>query len=147
MMVHDVFDAAVISAVVVFAWARRAWVARWAVAGLIVYHLIARAVAWADPSPWIELSVAQMLVALGYLFGPLLTVYGRVVGLIFVAVSISSAAAYMARAMPGGGDVIEPALFGAQAVAVTAAAAVIAAGVARHGRMVSRRRRRRDNRD
>lgn len=134
MTLPDVFDAAIVSTVCALAVARRAWAARWAVAGLVVYHVLARALVWGDPDPLPELAAAQLAVAAGYLFGPLLTVYGRLVGLTFVAMSLSSAAAVLVGWAPGANERWGLDLYGAHEIAMAFVAGVIVAGVLRHGR-------------
>ena len=87
MTIHDVIDA-LLCAFAVLAWYRsgREGIG-WGVGGLIMTHLIGRLIItdFNEPVPMLAVGFSGM--ALAFLLAPLLSVYGRVIGSIFAAMS------------------------------------------------------------
>lgn len=130
--VFDMLDMALVAAVIVVAWAKQAKWALWAVASLLLYHVVGRWIAWHVAEPLPELALAQFAVALGYLFGPILSNYGRIVGSLFVVMSLSSLGGVIAGATPrlAGGLALD--LWNVQSLCLHGIAITIVIGVLRH---------------
>lgn len=128
----DMIDACLVAAVIVTAIAYRAWWARWAIGGLALYHVLGRAIAWNLADPLAELALLQLGVAAGYLFGPLLSLYGRAVGTIFAVMSLSSLYASLDGSLPPLGEGLGFDLWNFQSVCLDAVAVLMILGVMRH---------------
>ena len=131
----DVVDAVLVALVVAVAVAHRAWWARWSIGGLVTYHLLGRIVAWQAPDPLPPLALMQLAVAVGYLLGPILSVYGRIVGVLFVAMSISSVFAAAVGVVPKMAGGIAFGLWNFQSACLDLVAITTCIGIARHGRL------------
>ena len=131
----DAIDAALVALVIAVAVAHRAWWARWSIGGLVTYHLLGRIVAWQMVDPLPSLALMQLAVAAGYLLGPILSVYGRAVGVLFVAMSMSSviAAAFGIVPQMAGGIAID--LWNFQSACLDLVAITTCIGIIRHGKL------------
>ena len=131
----DVVDAVLVALVVAVAVAHRAWWARWSIGGLVTYHLLGRIVAWQAPDPLPPLALMQLAVAVGYLLGPILSVYGRIVGVLFVAMSISSVFAAAVGVVPkmAGGIAVD--IWNFQSACLDLVAITTCIGIVRHGQL------------
>lgn len=131
----DVVDAVLVALVVAVAVAHRAWWARWSIGGLVTYHLLGRIVAWQAPDPLPPLALMQLAVAVGYLLGPILSVYGRIVGVLFVAMSISSVFAAAVGVVPkmAGGIAVD--IWNFQSACLDLVAITTCIGIIRHGQL------------
>ena len=131
----DVVDAVLVALVVAVAVAHRAWWARWSIGGLVTYHLLGRIVAWQAPDPLPPLALMQLAVAVGYLLGPILSVYGRIVGVLFVAMSMSSVFAAAIGVVPkmAGGIAVD--IWNFQSACLDLVAITTCIGIVRHGQL------------
>jgi len=77
----------------------------------------------------------QLAVAAGYLLGPILSVYGRIVGVLFVAMSMSSVVAAAFGAVPkmAGGVAVD--LWNFQSACLDLVAITTCIGIMRHGKL------------
>lgn len=131
----DIVDAALVALVVAVAAAHRAWWARWSIGGLVTYHLLGRIVAWQAPDPLPPLALMQLAVAVGYLLGPILSVYGRIVGVLFIAMSMSSVFAAAVGVVPkmAGGIAVD--IWNFQSACLDLVAITTCIGIIRHGQL------------
>lgn len=138
--VFDIIDVALVSGVIVAAIRLRAWWATWAVSALVLYHLFGRAVAWQVENPLPELALMQLAVAAGYLFGPILSNYGRIVGSLFVIMSLSSVTAGIAGELPPLAAGLGVDLWNFQSMCLHVVSITLIIGINRHERLAERDR-------
>lgn len=136
--VFDAIDAALLGAVAVVAACRRAHWAATAVAALFAYHLLGRWIAWREADPLPVLGVMQGAVAFGYLVSPLLSNYGRIIGSLFVAMSLSSLIGAMAGIVPQNGQGLGVDLWNFQSACLDAVAVIMIIGMIRRDRLAPR---------
>lgn len=105
----------------------------WAAGGLLVYHVVGRWIVFQVDDPYPPLSFAQWCVALGYLFSPILSNYGRIVGTLFILMSFSTLWVYAAGVPMTHFGGLQFDVWNFQSACLTLAAITIIVGTIRRG--------------
>lgn len=134
LTVFDVLDAAIIAAAFVCLATTGRWHLGWSVGALMMYHIIGRKLLTTD-DPALNLSVMQTIVAVGYLLSPVLSNYGRIIGTLFLAMSLSGIVAVLTGTVPPLGQGLHFNLWNIQSALLHLAAIVNIVGILRHGHL------------
>lgn len=137
--VFDVVDALVVATTFVPVVARRQWHLLPAPLGLTFYHIGGRIILTQAYDPALSLAIAQTCVAVGFLFSAVLTNYGRLVGSIFLAMSMSGALTYITDTTPPLAGGLGLNLWNFQSLALHIVAVLIITGALRHASILRRR--------
>ncbi|MFP1634066.1 hypothetical protein ACLB6G_20240 [Zhengella sp. ZM62] len=139
----DNLDAAVVAAVAVIWVMSRQWQLVWAVVALALYHLWGRWIVWNSADPALELAALATGIGWAFVFGPILSVYGRLIGSVFFTMAVVTAL-WSPFGIPLVGKGVGFNLWNFLSLCLYAASALTIMGVLSHARLSTARRARRD---
>jgi hypothetical protein len=140
MTLFDAIDAAAVSLAVVVFFASKQWAVGWAVGSLLLFHLGGRH--YLANGTLLDIAALQTAMAVGFLLGPFLTVYGRLVGTVYAVLSVISVMAYSTGWTVPTGQGIGINIWNIQSIGLHVIVWLTITGTLRHGRISAANRHR-----
>lgn len=135
MTIFDYADALAVSAAVVVFIASRQWAVGWGVGSLVLFHLAGRN--FIANGDMLDIAALQTVMAIGFLLGPFLTVYGRMIGTIYAVLSMASVLAYVTGNVPSIGAGLGFNIWNLHSLGLHSIAGLTIIGTLRYGRISS----------
>ena len=138
MTIFHHLDAIGVALALTVFFASRQWAVGWAVGSLLLFHLGGRY--YLVNGTLLDLAAMQTAMASGFLFGPFLTVYGRLVGTIYAVMSMASLAVYASGNVPPVGHGLGLNIWNFHSLCLHVIVGLTIIGTVRHGRIATRNR-------